>query len=109
MVPDLATANVDDFKTWDFIFSSDIDPQFLKPRLIKPLYIIWMTIAITMGWFMTKIILTIIYFLVITPTGLIGRIFHAEFIDSQQNKDLTSFWNYREKKNISDHTKQFWT
>jgi len=35
IVPDLATANVEDFKISDLIFSSHIDPQFLKPSLIN--------------------------------------------------------------------------
>ena len=34
----------------------------LKPKLMKPLYFIWMTIALMMGWFMSKIILFIYSF-----------------------------------------------
>ena len=30
-VPDFATAKVEDLRTSDFIFSSLIEPQFLKP------------------------------------------------------------------------------
>jgi len=33
MVPDLATANIDDFNICDLIFSSEIAPQFLNPSL----------------------------------------------------------------------------
>ena len=35
IVPDFVTAKDDDLSTSDFIFSFDIDPQFLKPSLIN--------------------------------------------------------------------------
>ena len=41
IVPDLATANMDDLSIWDFIFSSAIAPQFLKPSLVKRFFINW--------------------------------------------------------------------
>ena len=31
IVPDLATAKIEHFKISDFIFSSEIDPQLVKP------------------------------------------------------------------------------
>ena len=45
MVPDLDTANIEHFKISDFIFSSDIDPQLVKPSVYN-LFCIYFNIFI---------------------------------------------------------------
>jgi len=79
---------------------------FFIPTILKPIYIIWMTFATILGWIMTRVILTILFYLIVTPIGLIGRIFGAKFLDLSWNDDVTSYWNKREGS-VSDIEKQF--
>jgi hypothetical protein len=76
------------------------------PRILKPIYIIWMTFATILGWIMTRVILTILFYLIVTPIGLIARIFGTKFLDLSWNKDVKSYWNKREGS-VSDIEKQF--
>jgi len=76
------------------------------PMILKPLYIIWMTFATILGWIMTRVILTVLFYLIVTPIGLIARIFGAKFLDLSWNKNVNSYWNKREKT-VSDLEKQF--
>lgn len=79
------------------------------PLLLKPLHKIWMTIAILLGWFMTRVILIISYYFVITPIGLLGRLFGMKFLDLQFKKDVDSHWIPR-KDNIvkkNNYERQF--
>ena len=79
---------------------------FIIPKILKPIYIIWMTFATILGWIMTRVILTVLFYLIVTPIGLIARIFGVKFLDLSWNKNVNSYWNKREKT-VSDIEKQF--
>ena len=76
------------------------------PMILKPIYIIWMTFATILGCIMTRVILTVLFYLIVTPIGLIAWIFGAKFLDLSWNKNVNSYWNKREKI-VSDIEKQF--
>ena len=79
---------------------------YLIPKILKPIYIIWMTFATILGWIMTRVILTILFYLIVTPIGLIARIFGVKFLDLSWQTNVPSYWNKRDKT-ISDLEKQF--
>jgi len=39
---------------------------YFIPKILKPIYIIWMTFATILGWIMTRVILTILFYLIVT-------------------------------------------
>lgn len=79
------------------------------PVILKPLNKIWMTLAILMGWVTTRVILTILFYLVLTPLAFAAKIFGKSFLDLKIDKSKTSYWEYREKPKVepSDYEKQF--
>ena len=79
------------------------------PNLLKPIYKTWMTIATLMGWFMTRVILSLLFYLVVTPIGLIARLSGNQFLDVKMDDSQTSYWNYRKTKKDEkeDYEKQF--
>ncbi len=81
----------------------------LFPIALKPLNKIWMTLAILMGWLMTRIILTILFFIVLTPLAFVASIFGKKFLDLKIDKNRKSYWEKRDKKELSplDYEKQF--
>lgn len=66
------------------------------PILLKPIHKIWMTLAILMGWFVTRLILTLLFYLVVTPIGLLGRLFGKDFLDLKFDRNTDSYWITRE-------------
>jgi hypothetical protein len=54
---------------------------FLKP-LMRPVYKAWMLLAIGMGFVMTRVIITLVYLLLMTPIGIIRRWGRNELSDS---------------------------
>jgi hypothetical protein len=42
----------------------------ILPNILKPLNKIWMTLAVILGWFMSRVILFILYYVIITPIGI---------------------------------------
>ncbi len=79
---------------------------YFIPKILKPIYIIWMTFATILGWIMTRVILTILFYLIVTPIGLIARMFGVKFLDLSWRNNVNSYWNKRDKT-ISDIEKQF--
>ncbi len=81
----------------------------LLPVILKPFQKIWMTLAVIMGWFMTRVILGILFYLVFTLTALLGRLFGKEFLDTKMDKSRPGYWHYRkpEKFSKSGYEKQF--
>ncbi len=79
------------------------------PQSLKPIYKIWMSIATLMGWFMTRVILSILFYLVVTPISLTARLSGKQFLDVKTDDSQTSYWNYRETKEFEkeSYEKQF--
>ena len=81
---------------------------FFLPALLKPVYLIWMIFSVILGWIMTRIILSIIFYLIMTPIGLITRVLGEDFLALKKVKN-NSYWNIRNSishKN-QDYEKQF--
>jgi hypothetical protein len=79
------------------------------PFTLKPFYWVWMVFSIILGWFMTRVILSLLFFVIITPIGLIARSFGKQFLDLKWNKTDNTYWNHHsdsifEKEN---YEKQF--
>ena len=76
------------------------------PIILKPIYIAWMIFAVILGWIMTRVILTILFYLIVTPIALIAKIFRKRFLDLSFRTEADSYWNYRGEA-VSDIEKQF--
>lgn len=68
------------------------------PEVLLPLQKLWMAFAVILGFIMTRVILSILFYIVITPIGFVARIFGKDFLDEKIDKTKSSYWNYREKK-----------
>ena len=81
----------------------------ITPILLKPLYIIWMVFAVILGWFMTRLILIILFYFILTPIGLVGKLFGQNFLGNNFNSSSKSYWNLRDSKSEinQDYEKQF--
>jgi len=82
---------------------------FIIPVLLKPIYLVWMTFAVILGWFMTRLILSVLFFFIMTPIGLIARIFGKDFLNIRNKNSVSSYWNLRDSnvERNQDYEKQF--
>jgi len=78
------------------------------PIILKPIYIVWMVFAIILGWIMTRLILSLLFYLIITPIGIVLKISGKQFLKLKIT-DQKSHWNYRNSKieASQDYEKQF--
>jgi len=73
---------------------------FLFPKQLKGAYKVWMGLAFVLGWLVSRIILTILFFLVITPVGLLAKLAGKKFVDADVNKDSKSYWIKRDGSKV---------
>ena len=71
-------------------------------KLLTPLNKIWFRFGIFLGNFISPIIMGIIFFFVVTPTGLIMRLFNRDLINPKKS-NKKSYWI--EKKDIKSSMK----
>lgn len=62
------------------------------PIVVKPVFILFMYISHVMGWLMTRLILGILFYLVITPMGWLGKLFGQRFLDLKFPAKQESYW-----------------
>ncbi len=97
------------FQLFIIISSTFIIFGFILPITLKPIYISWMSFAIILGWFMTRFILSLLFYLIVTPIGLITRVLGKDFLELKKEVSNGSYWNQREsslEKN-QNYDKQF--
>ena len=62
------------------------------PQALSGVYRLWMGMAFAMGWVMSRVLLIVLFYLVVVPTGVIARLAHKHFmaIDFRTKKD--TYW-----------------
>ena len=100
--------NKESYQSLAIMASTFIGLGIILPVLLKPAYLVWMTFAVILGWVMTRVILSIVFYLIMTPIGLISRLLGEDFL-ALKRKDSNSHWNYRDssKELNQDYEKQF--
>ena len=69
----------------------------ILPLLLKPLHKLWMTLAVLLGWLMTRIILIVLFYLIVTPIALLARVCGKDFLNRGFDRKVNSYWIPREK------------
>lgn len=64
----------------------------LLPNLLKPVQKGWMTLAVLIGWVMNRVILSLLFFIAVTPIGLIARLTGKQFLDTAWKDGKDSYW-----------------
>jgi uncharacterized membrane protein len=70
------------------------------PRVLEPVYRVWMKLAEGLGWINTRIILVVVYYLVVTPIGLVMRLAGRSPIASRS--DAKSYWKAGTRHSYGD-------
>lgn len=65
--------------------------------LLKPIQRIWMTLAVLIGWVMTRVLMVVVYCFVVCPLGILSRICGKDFLRLKLEKDSATYWIVREQ------------
>lgn len=82
----------------------------LIPPLFRGIYHFWVGFSVVLGYFVSRILLTIIFFLVLTPTGFMMRLSGKDPMDRKRDPEGQSYWIPRTQEpdtSIERYEKQF--
>jgi hypothetical protein len=68
------------------------------PVWLRPLFRVWMGFATVMGWVMTRVILTLLFYLVFTPIGAVARLVGKDMLNRQIDRNCASYWIHKTKR-----------
>ncbi|MFN2542791.1 MAG: SxtJ family membrane protein [Chthoniobacterales bacterium] len=80
----------------------------VAPRALKYLHAVWIGLSLLIGWVMTRVILTLVFLLVVTPIGLLQRLASRSSVDLRGRTGAASYWQPRQKTFApADYRNQF--
>ncbi len=81
----------------------------INPYALKLAYTLWMKVAHCIGFVITTGILSILFFLIFTPIGLLFRVIGKDHLDKKIDQKATSYWRKRPQKAFrqEDYLQQF--
>ena len=89
----------EDLRLWSFILSLVfLILGITNSKLLTPLNKLWFEIGITLGNFISPVIMGVVFFLVVTPTGIIVRILGKDLLKTTKNKNISTYWINRVTK-----------
>ena len=72
----------------------------INSKLLAPLNKLWFKFGILLGNIIAPIVMGIVFFLVVTPTGLIMRLLRKDLMNLKKNKSDT-YWLKKDNSNSS--------
>jgi hypothetical protein len=69
---------------------------FVAPKALRWVQRAWMTLAVVLGWVMTRVLLAIVFYVGITPIAFIARLFGKRFLGLGFEPERESYWEKRE-------------
>lgn len=68
----------------------------LVPSGLRRPYLVWMGLALALGFVTTRIILGVVFYLVITPIGLVRRALGHDSMHRKPDASVSSYWIRKE-------------
>ena len=98
--------NDDEIRLWSLVISIIfLILGIFNSKILTPLNRIWFKFGLLLGKIISPVIMFLVYFTVVTPTGLLLRLFNKDILNLKFNKK-SSYWINKEK-NIGTMKDQF--
>ncbi len=62
------------------------------PLLVRPVYVLWMGLAFPIGWTVSHVMMLAVFFLVLTPVGLVMRLCGRDPMQRRFDRDAKTYW-----------------
>jgi len=89
-----------DIRIWSLIISLIfLILGLINSKILTPFNKLWLKFGLLLGSIVAPIVMAAVFFLVVTPTGLIMRLFRKDLLNLKKNK--TSYWIKRDNTKSS--------
>lgn len=77
---------------WLFVGGALIVLGVIAPSALRYPYYVWMTLAAVLGLIVAPVILAMLFYFVLTPIGLLQRLFGTDPLARRYEPDAASYW-----------------
>jgi hypothetical protein len=85
--------NSEDFHLWAFIVSAIfLILAIIAPRTLSGLNKLWFKFGLLLGSIIAPIVMALVYFFTVLPTGLIMRLLGKDLLNQKLDKNAKSYW-----------------
>ena len=86
-------SNLGEIRVWSLIISLIfLFLGLLNSKILSPLNKIWFKFGIILGKIISPLVMGIIFFLVVTPIGLLMRLFKKDVLSLKFDKNNRTYW-----------------
>ena len=78
---------------------------FLQPRVLIIVYVPWMLLGQILGYINSRILLVVVYYALLVPTGLILKMIGKDPLAKKMDSSITSYRISVDKKNLVEQMK----
>ena len=68
---------------------------FAVPRALRPVWVVLMVVNYPIGWVVTHVVMAIIFYLVVTPIGVIMRLTGRDPMERAFDRSAKTYWKPR--------------
>ena len=88
-----------DLRLWAFILSLVfLVLGVLNSKLLTPLNKLWFKFGILLGSIVSPIVMGAVFFIIVTPMGLIMRFLGKDLLRINKNRTISTYWINRDKQ-----------
>lgn len=80
---------------------------FLRPSLLKPVFVGWSIAVFPIGWMVSHLILALMFYLVFTPVGIVLRLLGKDPLQLKKTSVRTYWKSHRSPENMKRYFRQF--
>ncbi len=97
-----------DFPKWPWwIAVLLLIPALIRPKLLYPIYVAWVKVGLYLGWINSRIILSVIFYLLIFPTGIVLSLFGKDPMYRKLEAEAKSYRVFKKKREKKDLERLF--
>ncbi len=92
--------NNEDLRYWALVISFVfLVLGIFNSKILSPLNKLWMKFGLILGLIVSPVVMGIIYFGVVTPTGILLRIFRKDVLKLKKNEEDKTYWIDKDNTN----------
>lgn len=83
---------------------------WMRPRLLRWIYLAWMTAGLAVGHVVSSILLILIYYVAVTPLGWLARWRGRDFLERRWDGKASTYWHRRDpgkRRRPQDYERQY--
>ena len=89
-------------RLWSFIVSTIlVIISFTFPKILRPFNKWWFKFGLLLRSVVSRIVIPLVFYLVVTPMGLLMRLLGKDFLGKKFKPDSSSYWMDKNKERIS--------